>query len=181
MNAPHLPIVVGLDLSCDQSGVALPDKTTVIKPPKPSGKRTLVDDLERLAYIEADVRHRLETYRPDLVVIEDYARGLKSASAHRLAEVGGVVRLVCWRAAAPVAIVNVQHLKIYATGKGGATKSQMATAAHKRAGLEFATEDECDAWWLQAMGLDYLGHPVCELPQLHRGALGKVSWPEVAP
>lgn len=35
--------------------------------------------------------------------------------------------------------------------------------------------------WLRFAGLDHLGHPPVELPKLHRDALQRVDWPEVAP
>ncbi len=77
--------------------------------------------------------------------------------------------------------MNLTHVKQYATGDGGATKSQMATAALSRAGLTFPTEDECDAWWMRAMGWDWLGHPVVDLPKAQRAVLAKVKgWPEVS-
>lgn len=173
------PRVIGFDLAADASGVALPDETHVIHAPKKTGKtRSLSDDLARLDHIATTADAILSAVAPHLVVIEDYAPGIKSAAAHRLAEISGAVRLACWRRQIPIALVNVMHLKIYATGSGKATKSQMATAALKRAGLEFATEDECDAWWLRAMGLDHLGHPLVELPKAQRDALAKVAWPE---
>lgn len=171
--------VIGLDLAAEQSGVATPDGTTIIKAPKPAGKtRTLADDLNRLDHIEAAITTLLDTHQPHLVVIEDYASGIRGNPVHRLAEVGGVVRLACRRAGARIALVNVMHLKIYATGSGKATKSQMATSAQARAGLVFPTEDECDAWWLRAMGLDALGHPLIDLPKVNRDALAKVAWPQ---
>ncbi|MFB4275799.1 crossover junction endodeoxyribonuclease RuvC [Nonomuraea sp. MTCD27] len=175
------PCVIGLDLAAEQSGVATPEGTTIIKAPKAASKtRTLADDLNRLDHIEATITALLNTYQPHLIVIEDYASGIRGNPVHRLAEVGGVVRLACHRAGAQMALVNVMHLKIYATGSGKATKSQMATSAQGRAGLLFPTEDECDAWWLRAMGLDALGHAVVELPKAQRDALGKVAWPETA-
>lgn len=178
--AEAAPRVIGLDLAAEISGVAHPGGTTAIRAPKKAGKtRTLTDDLTRLDHIEEAFLAILCTWMPDLVVIEDYAPGLRSAAAHRLAEISGVIRLACKRMNAPIALVNPMHLKIYATGTGGATKSQMATAAQGRAGLVFPTEDECDGWWLQSMGLDHLGHPVVDLPKLHRAALAKVAWPEV--
>jgi Holliday junction resolvasome RuvABC endonuclease subunit len=175
--------VIGLDLAAERSGIAYPDGTTAaILAPKIKGarKRTLADDLARLDHIAAYVTDVLAHHETRLAVIEDYAPGIRSAAAHRLAEISGAVRLACWRAGVPVALVNVMHLKIYATGSGGATKSQMATSAQARAGLVFPTEDECDAWWLRAMGLDAVGQPVIDLPKLHRGALAKVTWPEMA-
>lgn len=179
-----MPRVIGLDLAAEASGFALPDGTTrtILAPKlKPSGrKRTLTDDLARLDHIAGQVATYLALHEVDLAVIEDYAAGIKSSAVHRLAEIGGAVRLACYRAGVPIALVNVQHLKIYATGKGGATKTQMGVAAHSRAGLEFRNEDECDAWWLRALGLDHFGHPVVDMPQLNRAVLAKVHWPLLA-
>lgn len=175
------PRVIGLDLSAESTGVALPNgRTFTIKGPKPAGKRrTLADDLKRLNHIGAEIEEALAYQPADLAVIEDYAPGIRSAGAHRLAEVGGVVRLACHRNGVRIALVNNTHLKIYATGKGNAEKRDMAVEALKRADMEFPNSDECDAWWLRAMGLDHFGHPLVALPQLHRATLAKVTWPEV--
>jgi Holliday junction resolvasome RuvABC endonuclease subunit len=178
------PRVIGLDLAAESTGVALPDGTTfTIKAPRAKGKkRTLADDLARLDHI-ADYIAAVLTHPADLIVIEDYAAGIRSAAAHRLAEVGGVVRLACHRAGVPIALVNNMHLKIYATGTTKAEKGDMRMAAYKRAGVEFANDDECDGWWLRAMGLDHLGHPVVDLPKVQRAALypktKKDVWPEL--
>ncbi|WP_344897777.1 crossover junction endodeoxyribonuclease RuvC, partial [Nonomuraea antimicrobica] len=139
------------------------------------GKRTLADDLARIDHIQASVHDVLFRLKPDMLVLEDYAAGIHSAAAHRLAEISGSIRLACWRYGVALALVNVMHLKIYATGSGSATKSQMATAALKRAGLEFPTEDECDAAWARWLGLDYLGHPQFPLPDSHRRVLKDVK------
>lgn len=177
------PAVLGLDLAAECTGVALPNgRTTVIRAPKPAAKkRTLTDDLARMDHIATEIVKILADAPADLIVIEDYAPGIRSAAAHRLAEIGGVVRLACHRLGAPIALVNVMYLKAYATGSSKAEKRDMALAAYKRAGLEFATDDECDAWFLRAMGLDHLGHPPADLPETHRAALKRVAWPEVTP
>ncbi|WP_424533687.1 crossover junction endodeoxyribonuclease RuvC [Sphaerisporangium viridialbum] len=175
-----LPRVMGWDLAAEQSGVALPDgTTTVIKAKKVSGrKRTFADDMERLDLVDRRSDELIAVHRPTLAVIEDYAAGIRGNPVHRLAECGGAVRLNCWRAGAQVALVNLTHVKIYATGHGGATKSQMATAALSRAGLMFATEDECDAAWMRWLGLDLLGHPEFPLPEKNRSVLGKIKLPD---
>ncbi|KAB2347308.1 crossover junction endodeoxyribonuclease RuvC [Actinomadura rudentiformis] len=177
------PQVMGIDLAAACSGIAMPRGTThVIREPKARGKkRCLLDDLDRIDHVEEHVAGLLAHYAVDLAVIEDYAAGIKSAAAHRLAEIGGVVRLACHRAGVPIALVNVMHLKIYATGNGHAEKRDMAIAAYKRwNSAEFATDDECDAAWLRSMGMRRLGHPLEDLPQTHLAAMGKVAWPEVA-
>lgn len=174
-----LPAVMGFDLSAESTGIALPDgRTFTIKAPKAAGKRrTLTDDLKRLNHIGAELGLVLAFQPADLVVIEDYAPGIRSSAAHRLAEVGGVVRLACHRASVPIALVNPTHLKIYATGNSRADKGDMRISALKRAGIEFPNDDECDAWWLRAMGLDHLDLPPVDLPKINRAALDKVAWP----
>lgn len=179
------PRVIGLDLACDSTGVALPNGATfTIKAPKQAGKlRTLADDLARMDHAATSITALLAG-GADLAVIEDYAAGIKSAAAHRLAEIGGIVRLACYRAGVPIALINNMHLKIYATGTTKAEKRDMSMEAYKRAGVEFPNSDECDAWWLRAMGLDHLGHPVVDLPKVQRAALYPKTkrdiWPEVA-
>lgn len=174
------PRICGIDLSAEATGIAYPDGTTeTIHPPKPAGKtRTYADDMTRLAHIEDAVIYAL-IQAPHLVVIEDYAAGIRSAAAHRLAEIGGVVRLACWRHSLPVALVNVMHLKIYAAGSGRADKSDMRMALYKRAGIDIADDNQVDAWWLHAMGLDRLGAGPVVLPQARRAALDKVAWPDL--
>jgi hypothetical protein len=71
-------------------------------------------------------------------------------------------------------------VKKYATGRGNATKTDMAVALAKRAdGYELRDDNQVDAWWLGAMGRDHLGVPYVAMPATHRAALDKVTWPEV--
>lgn len=112
----------------------------------------------------------------DLAVIEDLPRGAMGGSSTGMVQ--GVVRYVLREASVHYALVPAATLKMYATGKGTASKVEMALAAYKRAEMEFANDDECDAWWLRCMGLDYLGSPLFDLPAGHRKALTKARWPE---
>jgi hypothetical protein len=56
----------------------------------------------------------------------------------------------------------------------------MAMAAYKRAGREFADDNQCDAWWLRAAALDHYGQPEFDLPKVQRERLAKVVWPDLA-
>lgn len=175
--------VIAFDLSCESTGVALPDgRTATILAPKAAGKkRTLADDLARLAHIEDRVDfHLVYGHGVQIAVMEDYAPGIRSASAHRLAEVGGVARLACWKHKIPIALVGTMQLKQYATGKGRAEKGELKLEAYKRAGVEFPNDDECDAWWLRALALDAYGEPVMAMPAKNREVLSKVTWPQMA-
>ncbi|MCX4468742.1 hypothetical protein OOK41_00150 [Micromonospora sp. NBC_01655] len=71
-------------------------------------------------------------------------------------------------------------MKKYATGRGNAGKPEMAVALYKRAGRELADDNQVDAWWLRAAGLDHLGHPPADMPKNHRAALDAVRWPTAA-
>lgn len=175
------PRVLGLDLAAECSGVALPDgSTAVITAPPGASPRTLADNLDRMDFVTGAVEEYLEECRPTLVVLEDYAPGAKGASAHRLAEIGGCVRLACYRAGAALVLVGTRQVKQYATGKGTAQKSDMRLALYKRAAVEVPTEDEVDAWWLRAMGADALGAPLVDMPAASRSVLDRIAWPEVA-
>lgn len=162
------PRVVGLDLSLTATGYANDRGTSTIgaKPHKGCARLALLRDLVSIECRDAP-----------LVVIEGYAYGRQNV-AHQLGELGGVVRVALYEAGVPYVDVPPSSLKKYATGKGNANKGEMLAAAIRRLGYEGADDNEADALWLRAMGLDALGCPVVEMPAVNRSALAKVEWPE---
>lgn len=172
------PRVLGLDLAAECSGVALPDGSTlVIRAPRQADRRrrTLADDLARLDRVATVVEDLLDRWRPVLVVLEDYAPGIRSSAAHRLAEISGTVRRACWRAESALALVSPSQLKRYATGHGLASKQDMVDALAATGHPAPATHDETDAWWLWAMGRDYLGAPVADVGPARRAVLNRIT------
>lgn len=174
--APHrlaegLPTVIGLDLSVAGTGIAHTDGSTeTIKTDPAHGDWRLVLIRRRISEIVAE--------HPILVVIED----VPPIRGYALAAIGmvhGAVRTLLIRLGVPYALVTPGGAKKYATGRGGATKPDMRMALFQRAGLDLRDENQVDAWWLRAMGLDHLGHPPVAMPAAHREALDKVAWPEV--
>ncbi|MBT3164036.1 Holliday junction endonuclease [Streptomyces sp. Vc74B-19] len=171
------PAVVGLDLSITAPGIAYRDGSThtVVTRQK--------DGDGRLAVIEEAVQIAVggEQYGlgplPDLVVMEDIPQN--SHAAKPIAMVHGVVRNLLRKEGVPYALVTPATLKAYATGKGSGDKVPMALSAYKRAGREFADDNQCDAAWLRWAGLDWLGFPEFDVPAAWRERLNKVSWPEV--
>lgn len=183
--------IMGLDLSITRTGVGLPDQTTfaVVPPKKVTG-----DD--RLEYLADYIGHAVRTARVELVVVEALAGIYKGEAARTMPMVHGAVRLELKRNRVPYMLLNPSSLKKFATGNGGANKTQMALAALKRLGREYATDDECDADWLRiagrfAYGLgepvpiwdrnDFLAMPQENLKAL-RWSIGKkeeIVWPEV--
>lgn len=169
------PLVVGLDLSLTATGIArgaeFHGPTLTVAGQAHRGDRRLLD-------IVAAVHDAVAAFAV-LAVIEDLPTHAHSAGITGM--VHGAVRLELLRMRVPYALVPPATLKRYATGRGNASKADMAVASFKRAGLEFRDDNQADAWWLRAMGLDHLGHPIVKLPEAQRAALLKVRWPKRLP
>lgn len=170
-------VVVGLDLSLTSTGVARPDGVFTIQS---AGKKTdnLLDRSYRLARLRLKITRACDG--ADLVVIENPAYNSRSGSAHDRSGLWWMV--VRWLHASkiPVATVTPQQLQKYATGKGRADKFAVHAAVIKRyPDIPIKGPDEADALVLRAIGCEYLGQPLAQVPQTHRAALDAVHWPEV--
>lgn len=165
--------LVGLDLSMTETGAAWTDErgedpqvlaeTMVIRP-------RLVRD-RRLPEIRRRVLEVAQGAR--LVLIEKLPPHLKSAGITGMVQ--GVVREALITEGIPYGDVPPSTLKLFATGRGGASKTDMALAALKRGDQEFRNDNECDAWWLWVAAHEFLGVPILELPKRQREALtGKI-------
>jgi Holliday junction resolvasome RuvABC endonuclease subunit len=167
----NTPLVIGLDLSLTATGICLPDGTThTIKTSPKDGDRRLLQISHAIANALAP--------GADLAVVEDLPIHAKSAGITGM--VHGVARAALLEAGVPYALVSPATLKKFATGKGNGDKTPMAIAALKRAGREFADDNQCDAFWLRAAGLDRLDCLDFKLPADQRAALDKVTWPQLA-
>ena len=167
------PRILALDLSITAPGLCLPDGTTrTIKTRSADGDRRLQHIVDEIGIALGD---RDEC---DLAVIEDLPTHAKSAGITGM--VHGAARLRLLDFNVPYVLITPATLKAYATGKGNADKTAMAIAALKRAGREFADDNQCDAFWLRAAGLDWYGVPEFTVPQAQRDRLTKVTWPELA-
>lgn len=171
MTTPTTPRVVGLDLSITATGIAWCDGTTYTVTGKTTGDR-------RLLTICQEVGIAVDGRSIDLVVIEDLPTHAKAAGITGM--VHGAVRAYLLRLGTPYALITPASLKKYATGRGNAGKPEMAVAAYKRLGREPADDNQVDALWLRAAGLDRLGQPLAQMPAANRAALDAVTWPEAA-
>lgn len=162
------PAVVGLDLSITATGYSDDGCTFTIGP----GKHAVGD--ERLTMIRAQIMASL-IVPPAVVVIEGPV--LRSQAALALGLLHGVIRAALMDDGIPYVLVPPATLKKYATGKGNAGKPEMAVALFKRFGLELGDDNQVDAFWLRAMGMDALGAPLVDLPAAQRDAMAKVTWP----
>lgn len=159
--------VVGLDLSMSATGVCEADGTTrTIKFP---GNDIAGD--RRLAHIAGSVG--VSAIGADLVVIEDFV--VRTQAAGIVGMVHGAVRVALMEEGVRYITVPPATLKKYATGKGNADKTAMSLALFKRTGVELADDNQVDAWWLRAAGLQLLGAPLVELPAVQVAALDKLA------
>lgn len=169
--------ILALDLSITATGMCLPDGTTrTIKTKATDGDRRLQHIVDQVGLALGDTTDSLDAC--DLVVMEEAPPGLKGPAIKAIHMVHGAVRLRLIDFGTPYVVINPTTLKGYATGSTSADKTAMAMAAYKRAGREFADDNQCDAAWLRWAGLDWYGQPEFEVPKAQRERLAKVAWPD---
>lgn len=159
--------VVGLDLSITATGLChTVDQAAcwhLIKP------KSIKD--RRLASIKIEVREYVAG--AEFVLVEMLPPNMKGAGITGMVQ--GVVRDMLLEEGISYGDIGPSSLKKYATGKGVASKTEMSLAAMKRAGVELAEDNLCDAWWLWVMANDHLGQPVFDLPKVQRDELRKIE------
>lgn len=161
--------VTGLDLSMTATGATHQgsDGTTCTHVIKPKSKRDL-----RLPEIASQVVFWAAD--SDLVLMEGYLNHSHSAGITGM--VHGAVRAALIGAGLRYAVIPPSSLKKFATGRGNATKTDMAVAAFKRGdGSEFQDDNACDSWWLYVAAAQYLGEPVLSMPKAQCEALAAIS------
>lgn len=109
----------------------------------------------------------------DLVLMEGFLN--RSMSAGITGMVHGAVRAGLIEAGLSYATLPPASLKKFGTGRGKATKIDMAVAAMKRSGLEFQDDNACDSWWLWVAANDHKGQPVLSLPKVQVECLNKIK------
>lgn len=166
--------VTGLDLSMTATGVChTEDSPTMDISPVPCWHLIKPKRLKdrRLDEIRSQVREYVAG--SELVLIELLPPNVKGAGITGMVQ--GVIRHMLQDEGIPYGDVGPSSLKKYATGKGGASKTEMSLAAMKRGGVEIAEDNQCDAWWLWVMANDALGQAVFSLPKLQRDSLGTIE------
>jgi crossover junction endodeoxyribonuclease RuvC len=140
---------VGLDIaSC--TGMALVDadgegRGKTIHLPRERG-------FLRLQLVAQEVSRTLETWEPDVVILEGYAYCRNISSFVTLVELGTVVRQVLYQQMRPWFEVPPTTLKKWVTGKGNAKKDQMAASVKARWDYVSGSDDIIDAFALAQMG-----------------------------
>lgn len=159
--------VSGLDLSITATGV------THTVEGRPCWHLIRTKEKGDLRLTELQRRIRDFVLDSDLVLIEGYLN--KSMSAGITGMVHGAVRSMLIEEGLRYATLPPSSLKKYATGRGNATKTDMAVAALKRGNVEFRDDNECDSWWLWLAARDHSDRPYIPMPSVNRESLNKIT------
>jgi len=161
--------ILGLDPSLTRTGVALPNGEALALRPKDKG-------LDRLLWIRKEIGILIGSVDSlDFVCIEGFSYGSKGKAVFEIAGLGYMLRLMMYENSIPFLEVSPSSLKKYATGHGNANKTEVIRAAWKRLGYEGTDDNEADALWLRAIGLDYAGDPILAMPEVNRSILEGLS------
>lgn len=179
------PLVIGLDIALVTSGVAGPGWADHFRTGDRRGEVRLAHIVETAATFYRDA---------DFAVIEGAAYSMAKQVGHdEMSAARWMIRCDLLRRRIPFAVVTPDSRTIYATGKARhkdaetgqkltpkQVKGMVRLEASIRYGVEFngtARYDEADAYVLMAMGMDWLGYPLAEVPKTHSRALKGVHWP----
>lgn len=153
---------------------------------KPGTRTVWADRLtghQRTHHILTDIAAAV-TCKPHLVAIESvYASSGKGGTPLRLAELHGVVTHWLWTRKVPYVYVEPQQIKIYATGNGNATKTDVTAAVIADYGhlMHVGGEHEADATALLGLASHAYGTPLTSVTAQRRTrAVGSVQWPDLA-
>jgi Holliday junction resolvasome RuvABC endonuclease subunit len=139
--------VLGLDLSYTATGVCFYNGETFIPSTlgksKSTGPGRLHDMLGEIAEINL-------LRKPRLVAIEGYAFAANS-QAHKIGELGGIIKHYFWTQGIPTLIVSPTVLKKWITGKGVGSKGAVMVAVYKALGVECKDDNAADATVLAHM------------------------------
>jgi len=168
-------VVIGLDVSLTGTGVASSHGWSELIGARGVSTLPLHDRVKAIDRLAQQITDRIG--RPDLVAAE-------SAAMVRMA--GAVLErhALWWKIMEILTARGLQIMEVsppsraqYATGKGNAGKNQVVDAVARRfPDYETNGDDNlCDAIILCAMGADWAGRSIVEMPAINRKALSKVK------
>jgi crossover junction endodeoxyribonuclease RuvC len=163
--------IIGLDLSLTSTGYSINGKTGSIS--------SKLNNAPRLREICNSISSLIHDHNINAAVIEGYAFSARNSQAHKIGELGGVVRLLLFDNNISYVEVPPTNRAKFATGRGNAAKSEVISAVSARTGLIWSgksADDECDAWLLEEMALHACGRGVYDWPASHLAALSNIDW-----
>ncbi|MFB7592393.1 hypothetical protein [Streptomyces sp. NPDC056169] len=176
------PTVVGIDTSLTATGIASSSGwCQVVGWTDKKRPLTKLSHPERAAALQHVRTLVLDTIgRPDLAVLETPALSRTGGGGHERGWLWWEVYSALTARGIPVGLMSTNQRMLYATGKGAATKNLIVDAVARRWPTWPTNGDDnaADAVVLMAAGRDWLGHTLTPMPQTHRAAITKATWPE---
>ena len=167
------PRVLAGDLSLTATGLAgnSPTLWADTLKPKTTGH-------ERLNEITGVIYDHASKAQIDLIIVEgpSYGSAKGQRGHHERAGLWWHVTWRMWRNHIPLLVMPPAAVKVYATGRGNASKDDVLVAALARwpeAGI--TNNHEADAFTMLAAALDRAGAPLCAMPKTHRRALDVIN------
>lgn len=119
----------------------------------------------RCRYLVNKVLELVRKNAPELIIFEGYAFNAKGSSGVSLGELGGILRDKLLDYPEYLFEVTPTELKKFATGKGNASKVQVASALSSRYGVIFQTDNHADVFGLARLGMCILGYESAQTKQ----------------
>lgn len=167
--------VIGLDLSLQSTGIAVPTETFRVITETKHG-----DVIDRARLIGNVVLRTVEEYKPTVAVLEAPSFGSLGGKPHERGYLWWRVREALYDVGLDThLLVSPSTLKKYATGNGHAGKDDMVLATARQFPWFTGKNDEADALWACVMGYEWLRDPLFDLPKVNRSVLAK--WLASAP
>lgn len=172
--------VIGIDMSLTGTGISDGYSSWLVSS-APAGQDLSARHARLIWMGDQILDHVIPMPRAGLVVVEQPVFGGASGRGSFVLE-----RSALWWFVVGAMLVNgvrvvevtASSLKLFATGKGNASKALMIDQAARRLPdvVTGADDNRVDALWLAAMGHDHLKQPLCALPASQRAAMAKVRW-----
>jgi Holliday junction resolvasome RuvABC endonuclease subunit len=157
--------VVGLDLSLTHSAGAhafgpvssLERRSFAICSKPKDYEHPLVRLRDMRERLRAELAQCTANLAPGIAMFEGYSFGSKNSQAHSLGEWGSLARMLAHESGWTVVICPPSTLKAYVAGKGNADKALMLREVYKRWKYDAANDNDCDAYALCRLAVDFLG------------------------
>jgi crossover junction endodeoxyribonuclease RuvC len=166
--------IAGVDLSLTSTGLSCGDDRTVIN--------SKLKETARLFEIQSYFRTWISSNDFPFCVIEGYSFASKNSQAHKIGELGGVIRLQLHMLGVGYVEVPPTVRAKFATGKGNASKNEVVSAVSARTGIVWSgagADDLCDAFILEEMGRTVVGDNRYDWPSENKKALDKINRSEL--
>jgi Holliday junction resolvasome RuvABC endonuclease subunit len=171
------PLVIGIDQSLTRTAVVGSDGGIEHFASKKLGEHYLQRHTRLRELTDQIVAH---VGRPSLVVVEGPSLRAQGMGHVDIVGLFWLLMDALYIQRLDVAVVPPACRMKYATGKGNSKKDACQSAVQRRYDMFLVDgHDTADALTLCAMGRDWLGAPLCSVPQLNRMGLDGVSWPRL--